>query len=146
MKILGQTRPPGDAGRAATRRPRRRRVHRTRSDSDHLRWSPNFYTSIITTCTTFFITGTKSKDGRKWPEITPKADRIPPRVCRRISAVRRRLGSGLVALSSWGRGLQNPVSDRSYGGRKCRRWRRPSFSRFSDFPLDFSPPTSQIDL
>ena len=41
--------------------------------SDHLRWSPNFYTSIITICTTFFITGTKSKDGRKWPEITSKA-------------------------------------------------------------------------
>ena len=43
------------------------------SDSDHLRWSPNFTGNTITTYGTFFITGAKPKDGRKWPESTSKA-------------------------------------------------------------------------
>ena len=56
-----------------TRR-RRRRVHRTAANSDHLRWSPNFSTSTITTSPTFFITGTRSKSDRKGSKTTSKAD------------------------------------------------------------------------
>ncbi|KAK9939344.1 hypothetical protein M0R45_016041 [Rubus argutus] len=42
------------------------------TDSDHLRWSPNFTVNTNTTPGTFFITRAKSKDGRKWPENTSK--------------------------------------------------------------------------
>ena len=55
-----------------TRRLRRRRVHRTAADFDHLRWSPNFNTSTITTSPTFFITGTRSKSDRKGSKTTSK--------------------------------------------------------------------------
>jgi hypothetical protein len=117
------------------------------SDSDHLRWSPNFNTNTITTCTTFFITGTKSKDGRKWPEITPKADRIRREVCRRISAVRQRMGAGLVALGSCLPGLQNPVRFPIYSGRNRRRWRwTPIFAISGVFSRKFSSYTQNRSI
>ncbi|KAK9911094.1 hypothetical protein M0R45_035017 [Rubus argutus] len=71
-----------------------------------------FRASTTTTPESFFKTKPKSDSDRKWPEISPKANPSPPRVCRRISAVRQRMGAGLVALKPWGPGLQNPVRQR----------------------------------
>ena len=78
------------------------------SDSDHLRWSRNFTGNNYSIRQTTFITGPKSKDGRKWPEITSQAVQPSPDVFPPIAAFRRWFPSGLVALTSWGCGLPSP--------------------------------------
>ena len=75
MSIIGNENYWAKLGRQGSRR----RVHRTLAVSDHLRWSPNFYTTTSTSPEPFFKTRPKSNSGRKGPEISPKADRNPPR-------------------------------------------------------------------